>query len=187
MDLDRTILVNRTHPVPEDFSDRIKLVIIPMDEENCILVEEETAKAYQALQQHLIDSGVPNSPLSGYRSFERQQVVWDNFIRDHGPEYAARYVAKPGFSEHQTGLAIDVTLYDQNGNDIEDSCAPEFETMHRILHPFGFILRYPAGREAITGYDYEPWHIRYVGIQAAEMIYRSQWTLEEYWEQKSQP
>ena len=172
--------MNRSHPVPENFSDGITFVELMGGENTFISLEEEAARAYLKLQQFLLDSGLPIELLSGYRTAEKQQRIWDESLESNGAEYTARYVATPGFSEHQTGLAMDVMLYDQAGNVIADNDAPEYERMLPVLHRFGFILRYPEGREEITGYGYEPWHIRYVGIPAAQIIWENNWTLEEY-------
>ena len=98
----------------------------------------------------------------------------------HGEAYTERYVAKPGYSEHQTGLALDVTLYDACGNEVQDDDYEAYGKLYPHLHEFGFILRYPAGKEGVTGYSFEPWHIRYVGEKAAREIYENGWTLEEY-------
>ena len=91
-----------------------------------------------------------------------------------------RYVAKPGYSEHQTGLALDLTLYDARGTIVADDDADAYEKLSPHFHKFGFILRYPAGKEDVTGYLFEPWHIRYVGTEIAREIYESGLRLEEY-------
>ena len=84
-------------------------------------------------------------------------------------------------------LALDVVLCDPQGLPVDDSDAPEYDVMFPHLHKFGFILRYPRGREAVTGYGYEPWHIRYVGTAAAKAIHDNGWTLEEYKEKENRP
>lgn len=179
MQPDKTILVNRSHPVPEGFRDTIELVTV-RTEDLTFFLEAETYSAFLALKQALGDSGLPMDPISGYRRPARQQEIWDDFLREYGEDYTTSHVAKPGCSEHETGLAVDVVLYDRDGSAISDDYAPEYEIMFPRLHEYGFILRYPKGREAVTGYAYEPWHIRYVGVRAAEEIYRNHWTLEEY-------
>ena len=98
----------------------------------------------------------------------------------HGEVHAKRYVAKPGYSEHHTALALDLTPYDTCGNEVQDDDYEAYGKLHPHLHEFGFILRYPAGKEDVTGYPFEPWHIRYVGVDAAREIYENGWTLEEY-------
>ena len=92
----------------------------------------------------------------------------------------SRYVAKPGYSEHQTGLALDLSLYDAQDDRVEDDDVEAYAKLFPHLHEFGFILRYPEGKEDVTGYSFEPWHIRCVGVEVASQIYENGWTLEEY-------
>lgn len=176
----KTILVNRSHPVPAGFSDGITLVSVPDRKNGSVLLESETARAFLALRQYFLNAGLYVGLESGYRTDASQQQIWDEFLLSNGEEYMLQYVAPPGYSEHQTGLAADIELRDGIGEKIADYCGQEFKTFFAHLHEFGFILRYPESREAITGYSYEPWHIRYVGVPAAEVIYRNNWTLEEY-------
>lgn len=121
-------------------------------------------------------------PDSGYRSIERQQEILDFYLQpsERGDE-AYHFVALPGASEHHTGLAIDVALI-KNG-EYTDSITgeePELKWLFENCCHFGFILRYPKGKEDITGYSFEPWHFRYVGNHAAKIITENNITLEEY-------
>lgn len=123
-------------------------------------------------------------PVSGWRSREEQQQIWDDTLRDSGLEFTKKYVAVPGHSEHQTGLAIDLGLKQEH----IDFICPDFPDSG-ICHSFrlkaakyGFILRYPAGKEQITGIGHEPWHFRYVGIPHAQIMEDNNLTLEEYME-----
>ena len=120
-----------------------------------------------------------------YRSVNRQQRLWDKWSETKGKDYVKKYVAVPGYSEHHTGLAIDLDLIkDGKLIDENDDLFAEkdiFLTIHNMLAKYGFILRYPNGKENITGYSYEPWHIRYVGSpQIASEIFTKNLTLEEY-------
>lgn len=121
------------------------------------------------------------SAFSGYRSYDQQEKLYNESLELEGEEYTQKYVAKAGHSEHQTGLA-----YDIGGSDQNHWAKPSFgETEEGIwlannAHRFGFILRYPKGKEDITGYGYEPWHFRYVGVENATYIYENNLTLEEY-------
>lgn len=113
---------------------------------------------------------------SGYRSYKSQKNLYYNRVKTDGKEIADLYVSKQGSSEHQTGLAIDITNEDRyflKGT-------REAEWLSENCYKFGFILRYPEGKENITNINYEPWHIRYVGIQVAEYIHDNNITLEEY-------
>jgi D-alanyl-D-alanine carboxypeptidase len=101
-------------------------------------------------------------------------------VAAHGEAHTRRYVAMPGYSEHQTGLALDLTLYDARGDMVEDDDVEAYARLIPHYHEFGFIVRYPEGKEDVTGYRFEPWHIRYVGDEAAREIHGSGLTLEEY-------
>lgn len=113
---------------------------------------------------------------SGYRSYETQENTYNNRVRSSGKKLADSYVAKPGFSEHQTGLCIDITNQSRNFT----KGTKEADWLAENCYKFGFIIRYPYGKESITGIKYEPWHIRYVGKKAAKYIHDNGITLEEY-------
>lgn len=116
-----------------------------------------------------------SSSYSGYRSYSYQAGLYNNYVNNYGQEQADRFSARPGYSEHQTGLAFD--LCHTSGVLIETQ--PEVDWIANHAHEYGFIVRYPQGKESITGYMPEPWHLRYVGNLASE-IYASGLTLEEY-------
>ena len=145
-------------------------------------MREEAARALEALFAEASEQGVPLIAVSGYRSYERQVKVFANSVHANGQEYAERFVALPGTSEHQTGLAMDVadgadpypTLLEQSYGETESGKWLAENAAH-----FGFVLRYPEGKEDITGYSYEAWHIRYVGMALAETLSENDWTLEE--------
>ena len=103
--------------------------------------------------------------------------MYNDYVANYGVDYANNCSAKPGYSEHQTGLAVDVMGSNNDYNKFEYT--KEFEWMKSNAHLYGFILRYPKGKEHITGYKYEPWHYRYVG-DIASTIYNRNITLEEY-------
>ena len=132
----------------------------------------------------MLSEGIDIELDSTYRSVQRQEELWAEFEEKYGLEYCQKYVAVPGYSEHHTGLAIDVCLI-KDGEVIDDNDAMIAETeifakVHEKLADYGFILRYPEGREDVTGYSYEPWHFRYVGEEAAKEITEQGITLEEY-------
>lgn len=112
---------------------------------------------------------------SGFRSYDYQSQIYNNYVARDGQAAADTYSARPGHSEHQSGLAIDV-------NQIDDSFigTPEAIWLENHCHEYGFILRYPQGKQDITGYKYESWHIRYVGTDMSYAIHSSGLTLEEY-------
>lgn len=121
-------------------------------------------------------------PVSGWRSQEEQQRIWDDSLKENGLEFTQKFVALPGHSEHQTGLAIDLGLRQEH----VDFICPEFpytgicQTFRERAAKYGFILRYPAGKESVTGIGHEPWHFRYVGAPHAEIMARHGLCLEEY-------
>jgi D-alanyl-D-alanine carboxypeptidase len=124
--------------------------------------------------------GLSISPMSGYRSYATQVGVYNNEVKGFGQAQADRESARPGYSEHQTGLAIDVG---GGGCGIEDCFADTAEGKWLAAHAYeyGFIIRYPKGKENVTGYRYEPWHIRYVGKDLADEMHRTgALTLEEF-------
>ncbi len=112
---------------------------------------------------------------SGYRSYQRQVTLYNNYARNYGQKEADRFSARPGFSEHQTGLTFDLKAPDGTLLTID----PEVTWVRNNAHKYGFVVRYPQGKEHITGYMYEPWHLRYFGSDATK-IYNSNLTVEEY-------
>ena len=176
----KLILVNRDNPVPPGYQNSIELAEIAVEEDFSVPLEKEAAEKYLQLQQHLSSLGIHVEALSGYRFQETQERIWNESVAAHGETYARRYVAKPGYSEHETGLALDFTLYDAWDDEVADDDVEAYGKVFPHLHRFGFILRYPAGKENVTGYPFEPWHIRYVGAEAAREIYENGWALEEY-------
>jgi zinc D-Ala-D-Ala carboxypeptidase len=141
----------------------------------------EAASALEALFASARKEGIQLVAVSGYRSYERQQAIFTEEVKEKGREKAVQAVAVPGQSEHQTGLAMDITspsvgyaLTMAFGETKEGKWVAEH------AHEYGFIIRYPKGKEAVTGYQYEPWHLRYVGKKAAKVIFEKNITLEEY-------
>lgn len=154
------LIANKTYGLPSDFN--------PGLDSNCeIQFEKLTAAA--ALE------GLNIYFASGFRSYDYQSEIYNGYVSDYGQASADTFSARPGYSEHQSGLAIDV-------NSIDDSFAgtPEAIWLAEHCYEYGFILRYPQGKQDITGYKYEPWHIRYVGTDLSYPIYESGLTVEEY-------
>ena len=122
---------------------------------------------------------------SGYRSYEYQEKIWNTSLKKFGLDKTKKQVALPGTSEHQTGLAIDIAYY-QDGlySDDVKSSDKEVKWLQNNSYKYGFILRYPKDKEKITGYNYEPWHYRYVGKDIASICYKNKLTLEEYYIKK---
>ena len=179
------LLVNKTHKLPDNWESGIRLLTMKNAYDEDIQVEEESCKAFQALREDLLKDGVDIELDSCYRSVARQEALWAEFEAAYGLDYTQKYVAVPGFSEHHTGFAVDVCLIKdgkliyENDDMMKETAI--WEKVHRKLADYGFILRYPADKTDITGYSYEPWHLRYVGDPAvAQEITDKGITLEEY-------
>ena len=135
----------------------------------------EVYSAFYQLQAAAREDGLNIYISSGYRSYELQKSLYERYCARDGQAAADRYSARPGHSEHQTGLALDV-------NEISDAFigTPEAIWLSEHAHEYGFIIRYMQNKEHITGYKYEPWHIRYLGVDLATSVYESGLCLEEY-------
>lgn len=180
------LLVNPWTPLPEDF---VPGELVPVQNDQAV-----DARAYPDLQDMLQDmSQAGLSPLicSSYRSQERQQELYDNKVqrvmaegvsREAAQAEAARWVARPGTSEHQTGLAVDIVSLSNQMLDETQESTPEFQWLAENAWKYGFILRYPNDKSEKTGIAYEPWHFRFVGKEAAEEMHDLGLCLEEYLE-----
>ena len=132
---------------------------------------EEMAKKAKEDDMHII-------AVSTYRSYEYQEKLYNNYVKKDGFYYAETCSARPGHSEHQTGLAVDIADLSLDYDNFEKT--KEFIWMQKNAYKYGFILRYPKASFHITGFKYEPWHYRYVGIKIAKYIHDNNITLEEY-------
>ena len=171
------ILVNKENRLNSDFKPNTLVKVTRCSLGNFYL-EEETATAYEYMCLNLIDEGLNISINSAYRSYEEQEKLYDDYLKLYGKNYVNKYVAVPGYSEHQTGLALDLESLDC---DIFKN-SKEYRWIKNNAYKYGFILRYQEGKENITGYNAEEWHIRYVGRKAAEYIYKNNITFEEYYD-----
>ncbi|MCR4794158.1 MAG: M15 family metallopeptidase [Ruminococcus sp.] len=154
------LIANKSYSLPADFA--------PGLDQTCL-------NQFYKLQSAASQQGLNIWLSSGFRSYDYQNQIYNNYVARDGQAAADTYSARPGYSEHQTGLAIDV-------NQIDDSFSgtPEAIWLENHCHEYGFILRYPQGKQSITGYQYESWHIRYVGTDMSYPIHASGLTLEEY-------
>ena len=134
------------------------------------------------------EDGIELAGVSGYRSYARQKAIFEANVQKKGEQEANRVSAYPGQSEHQTGLTMDVSSKSVNyALEEEFGESKEGKWLAEHAHEYGFIIRYPKDKEDVTGYVYEPWHIRYVGKELAAAVYESGLTLEEFAEQNSVP
>ena len=173
------LLVNKKNPLEPDYEPN-DLVDVSTKTSQQVLVTKELAEKLQQMFKDAKKDGITLIPVSGYRSFDYQKDIFDESVKINGLEHTKRYVATPGQSEHQTGLAIDIGSpgYNDLTERFEESEA--FKWLQKNMYDYGFILRYPKGKEHITEYSYEPWHLRYVGVQVSKYIQRTKLTLEEY-------
>lgn len=160
------LLVNKTYGLPPDYYPEV-------DPEAQRHLDQMIQAAKNEINKEII-------AFSGFRSYNYQNRLYNSSVEKNGEEYAQRYSAKPGHSEHQTGLAFDLGGQMKYWLEMEFADTQEGIWLSENAHRFGFILRYPKGKEDITGYAYEPWHFRYVGREHAERIYSEGLTLEEY-------
>ena len=150
--IDGILIVNKTYSIPKDFGAKA--------------LTTECLNAFLEMQKGASADGLFIFVNSGYRSYYDQEYMYNLYCNRDGKEAADTFSARPGHSEHQTGLAIDV-------NSCEDAFAftKEAEWLKNNCSKYGFIIRYPEGKSEITGYKYEPWHVRYVGVELAEELY----------------
>lgn len=134
--------------------------------------------AFEKLSSDALLLGYHIVLVSAFRDYSYQKDLYEYYVKSKGLEYADKCSARPGHSEHQTGLALDVMGSNMDYNLFLHSV--EFDWMQKNAHKYGFILRYPLGKEHITGFKYEPWHYRYVGTELATMLYEQNLTLDEY-------
>ena len=188
--MDYTILVNKENKLDKDY---IPNNLVTTDENinnfhNYLdptlkpMIDSFAYKQFLLMQKDAKKAGFNILIDSGYRSYKYQQDIWNDSITKIGLEETKRVVAPPGASEHQTGLSFDVG-YIINGvyTDDVDEFQEESKWLFNNSYKYGFILRYPKGEEDITGYKYEPWHYRFVGITLAKELYERDITLEEYY------
>lgn len=179
-----TVLVNKSHPLPKTYKpDNLILPSVPFDTEEYSekkLLRPEAAKALEKLFTLAESEQISLCAISGFRSYERQEEIYQNNLTKHGPLHANLYSAKPGCSEHQTGLAMDVSTHSVNYA-LELYFGETTEGIWLAEHAYrcGFIIRYPKDKTEITGYAYEPWHLRFVGVLPATYLTNHHLTLEE--------
>ena len=172
------LLVNKYNYLTEDY--------VPSNLENIsttyarsgMQLVKEAKEAFETLSENAKKDGMNVIAMSSYRSYDYQVNLYNNYVAQDGKEAADKYSARPGYSEHQTGLAVDVYNLDLPYTSFEET--EEFTWMQENAYKYGFILRFPKDKVDITGYQYESWHYRYVGKKVAKEIKDNNLTLEEY-------
>lgn len=161
------LIANKKYPLPSTFA--------PGE-------SKEAREAFEEMSAEAKLSGINLTAFSTYRSYEYQTSLYDRYVKRDGVEKADRYSARPGYSEHQTGLAFDIgeVNYEKHWASSSFGETEAGKWVAANAYRYGFILRYPKGKEEITGYMHESWHFRYVGKEIAEEIFKRNVTLEEY-------
>ena len=146
-----------------------------------LFVESVTYKNFKLFQDYALENNFIIDIESAYRSFEEQLDLFNEIVEEKGIDHTLKFVAKPGYSEHQSGLAIDICQFKNNNwlleYKMEDAC---IKFLEENAHLFGFIVRYPKNKVHITKYGYEPWHLRFVGKTLASELHSKNITLEEH-------
>ena len=177
--IDGILIVNKSFPLPSNYVPIDTYEDISNKESSPFGIVKEAYDKFKEMQADIEVLGLNIWIQSGYRSYNFQNIIYNDYVAKDGQEKADTYSARPGYSEHQTGLAIDL-----NTISYDFVNTPEFAWINTNAYRYGFILRYPQGKENITGYMYEPWHLRYVGKKLATKLYNNgNWiTLEEYFD-----
>ena len=175
------MIVNKDYKLAEDYHyGELVTVDKKYSVNNNDKLEKNTYEAFKKLVDAAEKENLHIRSKSAYRSYNTQKNLYDNYKKTNGLEWAEKWSAHPGNSEHQTGLALDVCSKDTYTIQ-KFSSTKEFLWMKDNSYKYGFILRYPEGKEYITGYNYEAWHYRYVGKEVAKYIHDNNITFEEYW------
>ncbi len=179
------ILVNKYLNLGEDYIPE-NLEVIPTEYARSGMMLVDVAKdAFVKMAQKAKEDNHPVLAMSSYRSYDYQTNLYKRYVANDGVEAADTYSARAGFSEHQTGLCVDV--YDGKVDYTNFETSESFQWMQENAHKYGFILRFPKGMEHITGYQYESWHYRYVGVKIATYIHKNNITFEEYYTKFIEP
>lgn len=165
--INNVLIANKQHPLPQSYA--------PGE-------SKEARAAFEAMRTEALKAKIDLTAFSTYRDFARQKVLYEGYVAKDGQQAADRYSARPGYSEHQTGLAFDIgeTGQEQHWASASFGDTKGGKWLMENAHRYGFILRYPQGAEKITGYMHESWHYRYVGKEVAADIHAKGVTLEEY-------
>lgn len=170
---DTLVLVNKYHILPSGIEPK-NLVNIEGQR-----MEKVAADAMSKMVKDMRSDGLSIILQSGYRSEELQTSIYNRNVQNRGQERADKYSARPNSSEHQTGLAMDLSTDGTLEETFENT--PQFKWLNENAHKYGFIMRYPKDKVYMTGYEYEPWHYRYVGVEIASLIKAENITYEEYY------
>ena len=181
-----TALVNKNYQLSPTYKpDDLRVLNVTYSNEalgaSQTMLRKEAASQAEKMFKQAKKDGITLLARSGYRSYKTQEQLYQEYVSRDGVDAADKYSARAGHSEHQLGLALDIT-----SDSVNRELVVEFgETLEGIwlkknAHRYGFIIRFPKGKEDLTGFQYEPWHVRYVGVDVAKEIYENDWLLEDY-------
>lgn len=185
---DYMVLVNEDNRLPENFDETVEIITVENAMGNQYGIEKKTYEAFLRLREDLLQNdGIQTELISVYRTIAQQEKTFSNYVNKFGMEYARKYAALPGHSEHHTGFAIDVGIVIDGvlTRTIEQMLPVDdlYKIIQAKLPAYGFILRYPAGKESVTRIGYEPWHFRYIDSpEIAKEIADKGICFEEYWQ-----
>ncbi len=185
---DYLVLVNEDNRLPGNFENTVEIIPVENAAGEKYQIEKKTYEAFLHLREDLLENdGIQAELISVYRTVKQQEETFERYVKNFGLEYAKTYAALPGHSEHHTGFAIDVgfLLDGKVDHSIAGLLSTDhlFKIIHQKLPQYGFILRYPKGKESITKIGYEPWHFRYIDSpEIAKEITDKGICFEEYWQ-----
>ncbi len=179
------VLVNQNYRLDEFYAPTdfvpVEVPVTPYSQVNTNYLRRDAADATELLFSKAQEAGYELTLRTGYISYSVQKNLYNQDVYEMGLEYADKFNSRPGHSEHQTGLAIDITTPSINNElSLEFADTEEGKWVLAHAHEYGFIIRYPENRESEVGYFYEPYHLRYVGVEVATEIFENNWTLEDY-------
>ena len=183
---DYLVLVNKHSKLPDNWEEKVELVEVKNSFGKYLKIEKETLEKFNELRANLLLEWVNIELDSAYRSFSIQNELYEKFKEEYWTEYASKYAAPAGYSEHHTWLAIDICIKKEDWEIISENHEMivelwVFDKVHKNMVEYGFILRYPDWKDDITWYSYEPRHLRYIGdMNIAKEIMEKRLTLEEY-------
>lgn len=170
-----TVLINKYHKLPDNYEPND---LVSLSYNNTYKLRHEAALNFEKLVVDAKENGHYIAPYSAYRTFKRQQELYTSYVNRDGKDIADTYSARAGYSEHQSGLAVDITTI---GN-INELSPSDYKWVYENAYKYGFIIRYPEDKTHITGYMYERWHLRFVGIEIASDFVSKEITYDEYYD-----
>ena len=172
-----TVMTNKQYYLPSDYIP--KDLVMPSCRYDSSFLRSEAASAFEKMSADAEAQGYDKLICqSNFRDYDDQQDIYNSYVSSYGKWKADSFVSRPGFSEHQTGLASDIGGNATGVEDLLDYVG--YDWVMENSYKYGLIQRYPKGKEYITGFEFESWHFRYVGIEPAWIMYQNNWTLEEY-------